>query len=403
VNLAEMLCYSDIAELKKIAQTYDCTSGSHSKNELIQSILATVQRRDVMESRIGEMTGSDLRFLSSLVFENRTAYSLEELKARAQDGASAKSSPAPETPPVPSVAEPLKRPVRKTKKSEEKPPPGPEETARLSISRFKNYGWLFNGVSQQTRSLYQVPEDVKSRLRDALEKRYRSSLVIMDEPQAYRDERSLLADDVVCFLRFARNHTLPLTSEGVIYKRQLMQALELLSVAESLPTKGGWRFGYGRHYRDYPDRFSLLYDFAYYEGYIVEQADHLELTSAGRDIANGLVKPDPAKMYRFWLRLYKSPIPNLSSLAQWIVRLSAEWATIESLHRILQPLVRAYYYDTPSDIVELRVIRMLVHLGVLRRGETEDGVQVVKATPQGRMFVSGHSLVAEESIDLGKR
>ncbi|TVY04583.1 hypothetical protein [Cohnella terricola] len=403
MNLADMLCYSDIAELKKIAQTYDCPSGGHSKNELIQSILATVQRRDVLESRVGEMTGSDLRFLNSLVFENRKAYSLEELKARAQDGVSAKSSPASETLAVPSVSEPLNRRVRKTKKPEEKPPPGPEEMARLSISRFKNYGWLFNGVSQQTRTLYQVPEDVKSRLRDALEKRYRSTLVIMDEPQAYRDERSLLADDVVSFLRFARNYALPLTSEGVIYKRQLMQALELLSVTEALPTRGGWRFGYGRHYRDYPDRFSLLYDFAYFEGYLVEQPDHLELTSEGRDIANGLVKPDPAKMYKFWLRLYKSAIPNLSSLAQWIVRLSAEWATIESLQRILLPLVRAFYYDTPTDIVEARVIRMMVHLGVLRWGETEDGVQVVKATPQGKIFVSGQSLAIEESIDLSKR
>ena len=83
MNLADMLCYADISELTRIAEAYDCTCSSHSKNELIQSILSTVQRRDVMESRVGEMTGNDLRFLNSLVFENRTAYSLEELKARA--------------------------------------------------------------------------------------------------------------------------------------------------------------------------------------------------------------------------------------------------------------------------------------------------------------------------------
>ena len=84
--------------------------------------------------------------------------------------------------------------------------------------------------------MYEVPEDVKLRLCEALEKRYRSSLVTVDEPPAYRDERSLIIEDIVPFLRYVRDNDLPLTSEGVIYKRQTQQALELLSVNESLPT-----------------------------------------------------------------------------------------------------------------------------------------------------------------------
>src|SRR5262245_13949368 len=86
MNLADMLVYADIAELTAIAETYDCTCSSHSKNELIQSILSTVGRRDVIESRVSEMTAADLRFLNSLLFESRGSYSLEELKARALAG-----------------------------------------------------------------------------------------------------------------------------------------------------------------------------------------------------------------------------------------------------------------------------------------------------------------------------
>ncbi|RED60425.1 hypothetical protein [Cohnella lupini] len=398
MNLADMLCYADIAELTRIAEAYDCTCSSHSKNELIQSILATVQRRDVMESRIGEMTGNDLRFLNFLVFEKRTAYSLEELKARAigeEPSMLPKSSIVPEAPPE------LPKRSRKGKNAAVKPLPGPDETARNSITRLKRFGWLFNGFSQQTRFLYEVPEDVKVRLCDVLEKRFRTSLVSMDEPAAYRDERSLLVEDIAHFLRYVRDNDLPLTSDGIMYKRQLQQALELLSVNESLPAKGGWRFGYGRRFMDYPDRFSLLYDFSYFEGYVAEEAEKLTLTPAGRMIADGLAKPDPSKLYRFWLRLYKGPIPNLSSLVQWVMRLSGDWVTVESMNEILQPLIRSYYYDTPRDVLERRILNMLMHLGIVRWGQTAEGVHVVKITPQGKWLISGNTLAFEDTLNLG--
>ncbi len=401
MNLADMLVFADIAELTRIAETYDCTCSSHSKNELIQSILSTVQRREVMESRVGEMTGNDIRFLNSLVFENRTAYSLEELKARALNGETVKT----ETASV-SITEP-KIPAagtksRKGKKTVPVPPPSPDESARLAISRFKRFGWLFNGFSQQTRFLYQVPEDVKKRLCDVLERQYRSSLVITDEPPVYRDERSLILDDIVHFLAFVRNNDLPLTSDGILYKRQIAQALELFSVNETIPSKGGWRFGYGRRFREYPDRFSLIYDFAYYQGYIAEEPERLILTAEGRSITDGLEKPDPTKLYRFWLRLYKGPIPNLTTLVQWVMRLSVDWVTVDSIYQVLQPLVRSYYYDTQRDIVERRVLAMLMHLGIVRWGETAGGESVIRVTPQGRILISGNSLAFEDTLLLGK-
>jgi hypothetical protein len=405
MNLAEMLCYADIAELKRIADAYDCPSSSHSKNELIQTILSTIQRRDIMESRVGQISGSDLRFLNSLVFENRSAYSLEELKARALEpdaprtGQTAGHSVAVTIPVAPAASEGRRKRLRGKQTEEAPPPPGPEEKARMSISRFKNYGWLFNGFSQQTRTLFQVPEDVKSRLCEALERRYQASLLHLDEPQAYRDERSLLAGDVVHFLRYVREQDIPITSEGVMYKRQLAQAMERLSVEEALPTRAGWRFGYGRHFRDYPDRFSLLYDFVHYEGYIAELAEgRLTLTPEGLAIANGLVKPDPAQMYRFWLRLYKGAIPNLVSLAQWVSRLSGQWVTIASLSQVLLPLIRPYYYDEPKDILDKRILRMLMHLGVLRWGKTDDGIEAIEVTPQGRTLVAGQKLSFEDAI-----
>ncbi|MFC5467750.1 hypothetical protein ACFPPD_03400 [Cohnella suwonensis] len=397
MNLADMLSYSDIAELSAIAEAYGCECSSHSKNELIQSILSTVQRRDVLESRVGEVTGNDLRFLNSLLFESRSAYSLEELKARAIGGESSGASTglvvAGNTgdTAASAVTKPLaaKGKERKKKTDAVKSPPGPDETARQSISRFKRNGWLFNGFSQHTRYLFQVPEDVKTRLGDALEKRFRHSLDFVSEPPAYRDEASLLAEDAGAFLKYVRDNDVPLTSDGVMYKRQLSLALERMSVSETIPSRGGWRFGYGRKFRDYPDRFSLLYDYVYSEGFVAELADRLELTEQGRNAADGFAKTDQTKLYRCWLRQYKAPVPNLTTLAQWIMRLTPEWTTVDSVCRILQPLARSYYYDTQRDVLENRVLRMLMHLGALRWGETDKGEAVVKLTSQGKSLISG--------------
>lgn len=408
MNLADMLCYADIAELTRIAETYDCSCSGHSKNELIQSILSKVQRRDVLETRVGEITVNDLRFLNSLLFETRTAYSLEELKARAlgsdpavlrkQVVAAVSESKRPPEQPGASNSPPKGGRSRKAKKAQEVPPMGPEEIARHAITRFKRFGWLFSGFSQQTRYLYQVPEDVKSRLCDALERRFRASVVYTGEPSVYRDERSLISDDLLKFIRFVRGNDIPLTSEGVMYKRQIGQIMELFSVNETIPARGGWRFGYGRRFRDYPERFSLIYDFAYYQSFINEQRDRLTLTEQGLAIADGAERIDPAKIYSFWLRLYKGPIPNLSTLVQWVMRLSSDWVTVESLVSILQPLVRSYYYDTGQDILERRVFAMMMHLGLVRWGETVEGQSVIRITPQGKSLISGNSLAFEDKL-----
>ncbi len=411
MNLADMLCYADIAELTAIAETYDCACSSHSKNELIQTILSTVQRRDVLEARVGEMTAADLRFLNSLLFEGRGSFSLEELKARALAGDSASGSskgaePA-EAGTVASAppASPAKR-ARSRKAAKNAPEPKPvtqDELARRAIVRFKKQGWLFNGFSQHTRYLYQVPEDVRAKLSDALERRYRTLLDVRAEPPAYRDEQTLLAADLRQLLRFVRDNDLQLTSEGVLYKRQIGQLLDLMSVVEALPARVAWRFGYGRHYRDYPDRLSLLYDYAFFHKLIEERTDRLVLTEAGRNAAEGTTPTEPHELYRFWLRLYKGPIPNVATLAQWIARLSTEWVTVESLYAILQPLVRAFYYDSSRDVFERRVMTMLMHAGVVRWGETAAGEGVVRATAQGRAMVVGQAARHEDKIDLAYR
>ncbi|MBN2984292.1 hypothetical protein [Cohnella algarum] len=393
MNLADMLTYADIEQLTRIAETYGCETSSHSKHELIQSILSTVQRREAIAQRVDGMSEEDLRLLNSLLFEPRELYSLEDLTARAlwtaSDTNARASVPAAEPAAVKTAPAPKGRASksgsgRRKGKAASEAPPVPDHSARQAIARFKRFGWLFNGFTQHTRYMLQVPEDVKSRLADVLDERFRNRLDVREEPGVYRDERNLLCEDAVLFLRYVRDHDILLTSEGYLYKRQLGQLLESLSVTEALPGKTAWRFGYGRRFREYPERFSLLYDFCCQENWVRESGERLELTEAGLLAAGGGRPIEPAEMYRFWLRSYRGPIPNVLPLAQWTMRLAADWTTTASLASVLLPLVRPYYYDTAEDVLHLRILKMMMHLGLLRWGETNDGVPLVRLTPIGK-------------------
>ncbi|MFD0711174.1 hypothetical protein [Paenibacillus sp. GCM10027626] len=407
MNLADMLGYADIGQLGRIANTYQCECNGHSKNELIQSILQAIGRRDVFENQISTMKMEDLRFMNSLLFDPRNAFSLEELIARVQqskfdNGTEWQAEDA-------SASEALtergasgkagKTGKRRKQAKAEQPaqPPGPRDT----IIRFKHYGWLFNGHAGPDRYLFHIPSDVKIRFREALERRLGLELQYLhDEPDAYRDEQQLLGEDVVELLTYVHHNEISLTVDGMMYKRNVLQMMERFGIREELPARGEWRFGYGRRMKEYPDRMSLLYDYCYYKGWISEQQALLALTPAGQERQMKKLPEAPDELYRFWLRLYKNAIPNLRSLVYWIDRLAAKWVSADSLKKALMPYIRPYYYDKSDAIFEQRIVAMMLHLGLLKLGEHELCGRVIRATPLGRAVVAGLNLDDDEALVL---
>jgi hypothetical protein len=369
VNLADMLSYADIHQLNRIASTYDCECDVNSKKELIQSILSTVSRREVFERQINNLTMEDLRFVNLLLFERRELFSLEELLAHVSQTK-----------------------FEKTDTDEWNP--------RDVISRFKQWGWLFNGYSHQTRFLFQVPQDLKSRFSEALAKHFQKKLVYVDEPPVYRDETRLIADDIQNLLKYISQQDVPLTADGFLYKRTLNQLLDSGAVKEEPAPKGAWRFGYGRKFREYPSRFSLIYDYAYFHNLLLEEGDRLSLTADARDLLAQDRAIDIREVYRFWLKLYRGPIPNLVSIVHWIERLSKSWVTADSLSEVLCPLIKPYYYDTSPSIFNERIVQMMMHLGLIRIGEDETYGKVLKLTRMGGPVILGLQLGEEEKISL---
>ncbi|MNP41522.1 hypothetical protein D3C76_1352290 [compost metagenome] len=167
-----------------------------------------------------------------------------------------------------------------------------------------------------------------------------------------------------------------------MYKRSQQQLMNALHIPEPLLSKGGWRFGYGRACEFYPPRLALLYDYARHRRWIAEEGPRLRLTPGGSLVLEEAKAESMLQIFSFWLRLYKGAIPNLTSLVYWIGVAAGEWVTVESLNASLGWLIKPFYYDDASSIMEKRILRMMLHLGMLRAGETAAGA-AVKMTAWG--------------------
>ncbi|CAM2799098.1 hypothetical protein PASE110613_01310 [Paenibacillus sediminis] len=356
MNLADMLSFADIGQLTRIATHYECECNENSKHELIQSILTKVSGRQFFEHQVRRLSVEELHFLNSILFDSRSFFSLEELVACVQQSK-------------------LIRNVHE------------DENPRETVLKFKQRGWIFNGTTRDTRYLYQVPIDLKNRFREVIEGYLKTNLQFGTVPSVYREEHSLLSEDLLLFLKYVHQYEIPLNNEGVMYRRNQQQIMESLHVTEPLVGKGGWRFGYGRRYKDYPTRFALLYDYAFHNRLIEERGAQLILTERGTEHVLESRQEPMTQIFRFWLRLYRGPIPNMTSLIYWIHSCAKEWVTVSSLYGAVGSLIRPFFYDTPESIFEHRLLLMLMHLGMLRVGEGNIEGKMIQVTPLGSSLV----------------
>lgn len=371
MRLAEMLSYADIDQLHLLADTYACDCNINSKNELIQSLLTSIKRNTIIEEQLETLRKEELHFLMHIVFDGRTTFSLEDLRAKAKF----------------SFLEDLDR-----------------DTYRKLISVALKKGWIFRGLSRYAGSSFQVPEDMRKLWADAILKRELGDQRIHALPTFYRDEGLAIIQDVHHFLEYVLRHEPALTGEGVIYRRNQQQILELMSVQEDLVEKGGWRFGYGRHFREYPDRFSLIYDFCFYRGYIREAMGKcLHITPQAEEIHQLPAEILIVEMYKFWLRLYKRPVNGLAMLTRIIGHAAEQWIPENILVMFMIPRIRPYYYDQPEDIVKTRILKMMIHLGLLRHGRFDDDLWGYQTTSLGRTLLETVEGAAMKDIILDKK
>lgn len=363
MNIAELLTYADIDQLNRIRKAYGFEGSVHSKNELIRTLLNHLGRKRELAEQIRECDGIQTRFLQLLFFDYRDVFSMEELLVKARAALGEK-----------------------------------EGDLRSLILWLLQRGWLFPGVTLRTRHLYQVPRDLKDRINRLFAEPFLDAEE--EEPVAYRDEKGMLVQDLSRFLAFVMHNEVPLTTEGAIYRQHQRKLFKSFIVPEKPVEKKGWRFGFGRRYHLYPDRFSLIYDYAYYQGYITEEeTGWVRLTEKGAGkILNKEMDPGQ-EIYRFWLRLYRRPVPHLPVVVRWIDLLAkGRWTSVEVIQRAVAGWIGSYYYETEGSLLR-RILKMMMHLGILRMGEGADGKRLVYVTEEGHRFITGVSGFTEEGLD----
>ncbi|WP_018133261.1 helicase-associated domain-containing protein [Effusibacillus pohliae] len=352
MRLSECLNSSDIDTLRNIAERHGFDCHRSSKNSLMQTIMAHFRNRTFIRETLAGLDSRAYReTLQQLTLDRRKSFSREDLAAiikRATGDAS-------------------------------------DQHQRL-VSQLLRDGWLYRLGSQGGKSAYYLPEDLlqtmKEYITEELQKRVEQ---IESPPVVYRDDQLAIVRDAMQLIAFINNHDVKITQDGVIYKRQLLLLLDSMEIREDL-LNTGWRFGYGRRFHDYPDRFALIYDYCYGRGLIEELEEGLlALTDK---VEPWLRQPDKQKLYdmvKFWRLLYRRPIPRLALAVSTIASATRNrWTTKESVNQLISPYVNCYYYDSQQQVMEMRIYQMLVYLGLLWFGKLPDGRDVMRLSDLGR-------------------
>lgn len=372
MNFADLLTYADIEHLKKLARHYHCGEDYHSKGDLIASLLNHLGRPARLMDELEGLEKAEVRFLEQLCFDSRDRFSLEDLitKGRAALG-------------------------------EEEEEKTPRTLVRFGLER----GWFFPGVHRNDKMLYQVPQDLRQRFLRLFAERV--GVGYRDEPVFYRNEAGMLVDDLHHFLRFLMEQEVSLTSEGGIYRQQQRQLFKRFSIPEEPVERKGWRFGFGRRYHLYPDRFSLLYDYTFYRGYIREEERDMRLCLTREGIGkiqnnqpdNRETEREGLEFTRFWMRLYKKPIPQLPVILRWIDLLSYDrWFPLVRLEQAVSHWLQPFYYETPSSLFQ-RVIKMMTHLGMIRAGKNHEEQALIRMNPAGHLWLSECHAFLQKKLD----
>jgi hypothetical protein len=368
MRLSECLNSASVDTLRKIAESYKFDCSLRSKNALMQEILTHFNNRKFIESAFSRLEeGSYKEAVSQLMLDRRETFSREDVIA-------------------------LVRRADLTGDGDD----------QKQMQRLLADGWLYRVSSKGGRQFFCIPEDLRRTMRDFLARNLKQRVRISTQaPIVYRDENMALQRDLALFLNFVGKNDVRITKDGTIMKRTEQQILSLFEIKEEPLGKVSWRFGYGRRFHDYPDRFALIYDYCFARELIVETPEGELL--AGKNASEWLLKSEKERaedLYCFWRLLYRRPIPQLKLCIATLAQTAKEdWVHVASMNELLKPYVSDYYYDKAETVMEQRIYKMLVHQGLLAHGQLADGTEVIKLTSYGRKFLLDEAVTIREEQD----
>ncbi|GMA48699.1 hypothetical protein GCM10025857_00560 [Alicyclobacillus contaminans] len=136
-----------------------------------------------------------------------------------------------------------------------------------------------------------------------------------------------------------------------------------------------------------------MYDYSYHTDLVSEDADgFLRLSEGVQAWMTQSAKERQRALVRFYLSLYRRPIQRLPQIALLLAHTAHRWTASEAMFAALSDFVQPYYYDSPEQIWQIRILKMFRHLGLIRIGDDENGQTWFQITELGQQLLTPDAL-----------
>lgn len=328
MNLMDVLLFQDRNELIKLLKDDDIVACNiNSKRELVEILYPMLVNLDHVTNRYNRLTNDAKKMALTLCYDQNILLSKEELNGF-----------------VPYL----------------------KESAFLEmLEELTANGFLFTYINRT----YLVPTQVKKELRRSIKMRIEEEALILPNDSNTQSEITIV-NDLFVLIDYIVEKPLSLTKAGVLYKKDFQEIMKQFSYKEVLP-KEQWRFGYGRRFAQYPDRFSLIYDFCFHKGWIVENDSTLTATMRVEELYEMRLQELVKSIVTYWHKLYRRAFPTVGLLYELLLDSlnEGEGFEVEFLVSLFSPFVKEYFFDTKEDIIIKRFLNMLMYLDIVKKIE----------------------------------
>lgn len=328
MNLMDVLLFQDRNELIKLLKDEDVVACNiNSKRELVEMLYPMLVNLDHVTDRYNRLTNDAKKMALTLCYDQNSLLSKEELNGF-----------------VPHLK---------------------ESSFLEMLEELTANGFLFTYINRN----YLVPSQVKKELRRTIKMRIKEETLILPNDPNGQSEITIV-NDLFVLIDYLVEKPLSLTKAGVLYKKDFQEIMKQFSYKEVLP-KEQWRFGYGRRFAQYPDRFSLIYDYCFHKGWIVENDSTLTATKRVEELYEMRLPELVKSIVTYWHKLYRRAFPTVGLLYELLLDSlnEEEGLEVEFLVSFLSPFVKEYYFDTKEDMIIKRFLNMLIYLDIVKKIE----------------------------------
>ncbi len=330
MNLIDVLLFQDRRQLLNLLKDYDDASyNANSKREMVEILYPKLINKNELTAKFQKLSNDAKRISLSLCYDRKLLLSEEELRGYT--------------------------------------PKLKEGVFKKQINELISAGILFTYEGNN----FLIPKQIKNELVLQFKSTINEDTFILPIGRGVSEEIEII-NDLFYLIDIVAEQRLPLTKNGMVHKKDYQLIMKGFCIKEELPNEK-WRFGYGRRFSQYPDRFSLIYDFCFDKGWLREDRGDLTLGQSVEALYQLKLEEFMKDIVKYWLKLYKRPIPSISLLYHLLLDLLNEGEGLEEQCIItsLSPFVEDYYFDRKEDIIQKRFLEMLNHLNLVKKVEIE--------------------------------